>query len=197
MAMIKSAWEIALEKTKDIEVDTKKYAQAEAVQQGRKLAASFLNDDDVDEKTIKDTLKKAQPDQKKLLVQGLVVASLDNISLPQSKDYKGQFSRLTKLVTIIGNKDYEGLVGQLGQFFDQYLTQQDQLTERAKQQYQPKLEQKQEQLRQQYGDDVTLKPEQDPDFLKMLSQLLKQLDAQYGQAVTNAKTQVRQLFNIE
>ena len=44
MARIKSAWELALEKTKDIQVDTEKIAHDEKVQAGRKLAANFLSD---------------------------------------------------------------------------------------------------------------------------------------------------------
>lgn len=196
MAIIKSAWEIALEKTKDLKVDTKKVQQDETIQKGRRLAAGYLNDDTDDLKTVTDALKKAKGEEKELLTKGLVIACLDNIQLPQSKEYKEAFARLTDLVDALKNPAFSDLLKQLGQFYEQYLAQQDQLTERAKTQYQPALEQKQAQLRAQYGDDVTLRPEQDPEFLKMLSKLLKQLDAQYGGAITNAKEQIRGEFGI-
>lgn len=196
MAIIKSAWEIALEKTKDLKVDEKKYKRDAVIQRGRKLAASFLQDDKMEENEVRKRIGETKGEEKTLLLQGLVTACLDNISLPENKQYKLEFNRLRSLVDAIGNKFFSTLVGRLEQFFDQYLSQIDQLTQRAKMQYQPQLEQKQEQLRQQYGPDITLRPEQDPEFLKMLSQLLKQVDDQYGQTITSAKEQVRQTFGL-
>ena len=45
MSKIRSAWEIALEKTEDIVVDKKKMLFDEAVKQVRALAGAYLNDD--------------------------------------------------------------------------------------------------------------------------------------------------------
>lgn len=197
MSVIKSAWEIALEKTQDIHVNSEKIARNEKIQEGRKLAAAFLNDE---EKTVEDVQKQVKTykgQDKELIMKGLVTALLDNISLPQTEGYKHGFQKVQELTMIIGDKKLSALVGQLGQFFDQYLAQIKQMTEKAKQQYQPRLEQKQEQLRAQYGDDIVLQPEQDPDFLKMLNQALKQLDAQYGQAITQAKEEIRNSYDLD
>jgi len=197
MSVIKSAWEIALEKTQDIHVNSEKIARNEKIQEGRKLAAAFLNDEEKTVEEVQKQVKTYKGQDKELIMKGLVTALLDNISLPQTEGYKHGFQKVQELTMIIGDKKLSALVGQLGQFFDQYLAQIKQMTEKAKQQYQPRLEQKQEQLRAQYGDDIVLQPEQDPDFLKMLNQALKQLDAQYGQVITQAKEEIRNSYDLD
>ena len=191
------AWEIALEKTQDIHVNSEKIARNEKIQEGRKLAAAFLNDEEKTVEEVQKQVKTYKGQDKELIMKGLVTALLDNISLPQTEGYKHGFQKVQELTMIIGDKKLSALVGQLGQFFDQYLAQIKQMTEKAKQQYQPRLEQKQEQLRAQYGDDIVLQPEQDPDFLKMLNQALKQLDAQYGQVITQAKEEIRNSYDLD
>jgi hypothetical protein len=197
MSVIKSAWEIALEKTQDIKVDPEKIATAEKIQEGRKIAAAFLQDEEQTVDSVKKTIAAYKGHDKDLILKGVVATIVDNISLPLNDGYKPRFKRVAELTSLTGNRNLIGLVGQLEQFFDQYLSQIQQMTEQAKRQYQPRLEQKQAALRAQYGDDVVLKPEQDPDFIKMLDKALKQLDAQYGQAVTNAKEQLKASVGLD
>ena len=59
--MIKSALEIALEKTKDLQVDKKALLEQEAKTEGRKLAGSFLNNPE--EINLTEALKKFPADQ--------------------------------------------------------------------------------------------------------------------------------------
>jgi hypothetical protein len=197
MSVIKSAWEIALEKTQDINVNPEKIAKTEKIQDGRKLAAAFLQDDGQTPEMFQKNLKSFKGNEKELILKGVAMTILDNISLPQNEGYKERFSKVEKLTTLTGNHELIGLVGQLDQFFEQYLSQVKQMTEQAKRQYQPRLEQKQAQLRAQYGDDIVLKPEQDPEFIKLLDKALKQLDTQYGQAVSNAKEEIKATFGLD
>lgn len=181
-----------MEKTQDLEVDSAKIERDEKIQDGRKAAAAYLNDENRDLGAVTEKIEGAKtPGEKKLLEQGVLAVCLDNISLPLDKNYKDQFAKIQKLASVLGKPQLDGALIQIGQFFDQYLQQQDALTERVKAQYQPQLEAKQERLRQQYGEDITLKPEQDPDFLKLLSGTLKQLDSQFGAALTQFKDQMR------
>ena len=46
MARIKSAWEIALEKTQDIEIDETKYRTDKLTKEGMALAGGYLNNTD-------------------------------------------------------------------------------------------------------------------------------------------------------
>jgi hypothetical protein len=66
-----------------------------------------------------------------------------------------------------------------------------------KQQFAPQLEQKEAKLRQQYGPNFTLRPEQDPEFMKLLDKNLSQLDAQYNNILKQAKDQMKEMLGIE
>ena len=46
MSKIRSAWEIALEKTENIEVDRDRLRREENIRKARSLAGSFLNGDE-------------------------------------------------------------------------------------------------------------------------------------------------------
>ena len=118
---------------------------------------------------------------------------LDNINLPRSKDYKAGFQRVQALASVLGKPQLDMALTQIGQFFDQYLMQEDQLADRLKMQYAPQLQAKQAQLSQQLGQDIQLQPEQDPDFLKLLDKTLGQLDAQYGQSLSDFKAKLKTL----
>ena len=71
------------------------------------------------------------------------------------------------------------------------------MIEGMKQQFAPQLEQKQAKLRQQYGPDFILRPEQDPEFMKLLDKNLSQLDTQYNNILQQAKDQIKEMLNIE
>ena len=96
-----------------------------------------------------------------------------------------------------GNEQLEQLLGQLEGFFSQYLENQEDLVERMKQQFAPALQQKEAQLRKQYGPNFTLRPEQDPEFMKLLDKQLSQLDDQYTNILTQAKAQIKDLLGIQ
>jgi len=66
-----------------------------------------------------------------------------------------------------------------------------------KQQFAPALQQKEAQLRKQYGPNFTLRPEQDPEFMKLLDKQLSQLDEQYTNILTQAKLQIKELLGVD
>lgn len=198
MAIIKSAWELALEKTASLEADPVKIQRDLKIKEGRQLAANFLMDIDVSQE---DTQKKydAYPeDEKRTIREGMALTLLANLALPRTPLFKEAFPQLLALGSIIaeGNEEIAGLLAQVENFFTQYLTNQDDLIERMKQQFGPHLEQKQAQLRQQYGPNFVLRPEQDPEFMKLLDKNLAQLDEQYNGILDQAKDQLKELMKI-
>ncbi len=196
MGLIKSAWEIALEKTKEIQVDPLKIAHDEQVQAGRKVAAAFLSDTEKDSRMVKEEMEKVPEGDKMAFSEGILAVILDNLTLPQSKDFHASLHRLEELALVLENTALTQGLAQIGQLFDQYISQKDAVVEQAKAQYAPLLEQKIAKLRQQYGQEINLQPEQDADFLKMLDGTLKQMDAQYNTAITRFKQQVKALFQF-
>lgn len=199
MAIIKSAWELALEKTETLQADPEKIKHDSNVKEGRQLAAAFLMDIDI---TKEDTLEKfsAYPkEQQKAVSEGMALTLLANLTLPRNEQFEDNFAKVAELCNIVApeNEDLAGLMGQLKGFFSQYFKNQKDMIERMKQQFAPQLEQKQAKLRQQYGPDFMLRPEQDPEFMKLLDKNLSQLDAQYNNILQQAKDQIKEMLNIE
>ncbi len=195
MGRIKSAWEIALERTEDIHADPNKMQHDNLIKEGRQLAGSFLTDMDETSEGIKEKLSSYGNEQLETIKQGMSMTLLFNMALPLDDGYKTSLQRLSQLAEVIDPQAVP-LLDQLEGFFGQYLETQEHLVDRMKQQFQPMLEQKQAQLRQQYGPDFVLRAEQDPEFVKLLQQNLKQLTAQYQQVLDQAKDQLREMFGL-
>ena len=82
-------------------------------------------------------------------------------------------------------------------FFTQYVETQEDLIQRLKEQFAPHLQQKEAQLRAQYGPNFVLRPEQDPEFMKVLDKQLKTLEEQYTNVLDNAKERMKEILGIE
>jgi hypothetical protein len=199
MAIIKSAWELAMEKTENLQADPKKIKKEQLVKEGRQLAATFLMDIDATKEETAKQYASYAGEEKDSVKEGMVITFLSNLSLPRSAAYKESFSKVLELGEIIGdgNEELKEMLGQLEGFFSQYLENQEDLIERMKQQFAPHLQQKQAQLQQQYGPNFTLRPEQDPEFMKLLDKQLGQLDEQYTNILNQVKDQIKQILGVE
>jgi hypothetical protein len=199
MAIIKSAWELALEKTENLQADPKKIKKEQLIKRGRQLAATFLMDIDATKEGTKKQYASYVGQEKDAVKEGMAITFLSNLSLPRNATYKESFSKVLELGEILGdgNEELKELLGQLEGFFSQYLENQEDLIERMKQQFAPHLQQKQAQLQQQYGPNFTLRPEQDPEFMKLLDKQLGQLDEQYTNILNQVKDQVKQILGVE
>lgn len=199
MSLLKSAWEIALEKTEDIEADPEKIRRDNIINEGKHLAGAYLTDIEADGSTLREAYKKAEDDQRDLLKEGMTTTVLLNIALPQSSDFSDRLEKIRTIVEIIDGpeSDTVGLIGQIGQFMDKYLQARDSLLERARQQYQPMYEQKREQMMQKYGKAPNMSMDQDPDFMQMLQKNYTQLSNQYQQVLDQAKDQLKQVWNLD
>jgi hypothetical protein len=199
MAIIKSAWELALEKAENLQVDPVKIKRDLKVKEGRQLAGTFLSDIDATKESTKKQYDAVPIEDKEAFKEGMALTMLSNLALPRSAAFKESFAKVLDLGMILGegNEQLEQLLGQLEGFFSQYLENQEDLVERLKQQYAPALQQKEAQLRKQYGPNFTLRPEQDPEFMKLLDKQLSQLDEQYTNILTQAKLQIKDLLGID
>ena len=90
MGRIKSAWEIALERTENIEVDAEKIRHSANIEAIRKIAGAYLlSDEDTEESTREKLLQYGSDDKREALGQTIINA----LSLPQeekSDDKKAQ-----------------------------------------------------------------------------------------------------------
>lgn len=198
MTLLKSAWEIALEKTANIEADPDKIREEMAFTDGRRLAGSYLTDLENDGKTIKNEYETATSEKRDILKKAFGTTILLNIALPQSEEFKQRMEKMIFLATIIDGDQGEitQLLGHVEQFMGKYLNARDSLLERAREQYEPHWQQKRERMMQQYGKTDGLSLEQDPEFINLVQKSFAQLSEQYQQVLDEAKEQIKENWDL-
>ena len=194
MGKIKSAWEIALEKTEGITIDKEKMKYQSDVEKARKAAGSYMLADKADDEAFITNLKDIDP---KAVKEGLLMTADANISLPESEE--GNEERFRRIKTIIAiasdnNSNALALTDELIGFLNQYPLHRKDLVEKMKAQYKPILDEKSEKLSKQYGQDIHLSYESDKEFMEAASKNLERLENQYQQTVRNAKAQLKQMI---
>ncbi|MCK5155257.1 MAG: hypothetical protein KAQ69_02415 [Spirochaetales bacterium] len=205
MARIRSALEIALEKTESVESDPEKIRNNELTKTGKRLMGSFLFDHDSTVEALGDKLNKIPDADKPLIREHMIETLLANISLPKDDLYVQNLGKLKGAAELLTSETESSNSGtaesvtqlfiQLDQLYQQYLQSHEQMLEMAKQQYAPHLKQKEEQLSRQTGQQVTLQPEQDPDFLKFLEANYKQLEKSFQEALQDLRDQIKTLLS--
>ena len=194
MGKIKSAWEIALEKTEGITIDKEKMKYQSDVEKARKAAGSYMLADKADDEAFINNIKDIDP---KALKEGLLMTADAIISLPESEE--GNEERFRRIKTIIAiasdnNSNALALTDELIGFLNQYPLHRKDLVEKMKAQYKPILDEKSEKLSKQYGQEVHLSYESDKEFMEAASKNLERLENQYQQTVRNAKAQLKQMI---
>ncbi len=198
MSLLKSAWEIALEKTEDIEVDENKIRKDQRIEKGRRLAGSYLSDIEATFEALEKSYKDIPEEHREDINSGIARTIVVNIALPQSDDYLMRMEKIANLAGFI-SEDGEAIarhIGELSGLMGQYLEARETLLERAKAQYQPMFEQKQQQMMAQYGRASYTSVEQDPEFIQFLQKHYKQLSGQYQETLDRAKEELKHLWNI-
>ncbi len=192
MGKIKSALELAMEKTADLKTDKKAVKKNMLTREGKVSVSSFLENPEKSE--FIDKLKHYSGEELEWFKSGAMDTVLANLTLPRFEGDLDKLPPLNAALSVISGKKEESdsMFDQLKQLMSQYLSNLDQLEEAMKQQYEPQLRQKEMQLRQQTGQEVHLTPEQDPEFLKLLSEQISRMDQQYNDVLKQAKEQIRQ-----
>jgi len=193
MAPIKSAWEVALENTKDIEGSKETLAAGAARDEGRRLAAKALDDPSFG---LKEALKSVERERIALVREGLIQSLLANLVLPLDEFAlrKNKSVGATVSAVVADARKVSAIFGQLENFFREYLEERKRMFEALERQYAPKLKKKEEEMSRQMGQRVKINPAQDPEFQGLLRTYLSQLDLKYDDVLMNAKEEIRQLF---
>jgi hypothetical protein len=193
MGVIKSAFEIAMENSKDIEANKELLEQNRLRDEGKKLVSKLLDDPSVD---VKAALKAYDAEQVKLVKEGLLQSLLANLVLPVDdfavKDVKHLGEAVAAIVT--DTRKVGMIFSQLDTFFKEYVDERHRLLDAVERQYGPKLKKKEEEVSRQLGRPVKINPASDPEFQSLVRQYLSQLDAKYGEALDGAKEEIRTIF---
>ena len=192
MGKIKSALEIALERTESVKGDKDRIGQFEAKQKGKKLANQFLEGN---VKSLAEEIEKETRDNQASFKQGLFDVLVSQIVLPTAREEIKRIEISCQgIITIIGGKHFAEIAKQVGQMMNQYINEAAQYEEAIKRQYAPKLRQKEEELSRRMGRHVKLDPFQDPEFVQFFNQNLNALKANYQAALDQAREETLKLF---
>ena len=192
MGKIKSALEIALERTESVQSDKDQIGQFEAKQKGKKLANDFLEGNI---KSLEAELKKFPKNEQENLKQGLFDILIARICLPSEKDDLKQIETAgLGLSEIIGGKTFANIAKQLIQVMNQFIEETAQYEEAIKQQYEPKLRQKEEEIARRLGRQIKLDPFQDPEFVAFYNQHMNALKGNYQTIVDQVREEAIKHF---
>ena len=192
MGKIKSALEIALERTESVKSDKGSLGVFEVKQKGKKLANNFL---DGTVKSLENEIKKVKTEQQASFKQGIFDVLVSQIKLPDAKeDLQRIENACLGINTVIGDKSFGEIIKQFIQIMSQYLEETARFDEGLKRQYAPKLRQKEEELSKRLGRAVKLDPFQDPEFTKFYTQNINALKANYQAAVDELREEAKRLF---
>jgi len=194
MAEIKSALELALEKTAAVESDHEGLEAHRNKQEGKRILSKYLEDPSMD---LDKALKEYDKSKRSNVRRGVFEALLGNLSLPEDQAALERIQRLIPAFEVItgDKKSVNAVFDQIVQLFSQYLRDRQQLIEQLREQFQSRMQQKEEELARQTGRQMKLDPSQDPEFSQALQQYMQQLQNQYSQVVDQAREQLEQIYS--
>ena len=197
MSKIKSALELALEKTEGVKYDKENLKADNSRKEGKKLAAEFLQSYAEGEPiNLAKRLKDYSGKDLGWVKDGFFQVLVSNLILPLDESYTQRFQGISDgILEMVKDKKNAGhILKQINQFFSQYLANQKQLAENLEAQYAPKLRQKEKELARQLGTEIHLSPQSDPDFAGLLKKQLSHLEARYQEALMQVKEELKGLF---
>jgi len=212
MAMIRSALELALERTKDLTVDEAALEARALRLEGKKAAGRYL--DDPESSDLAAALSAFAKDKRKAVREGMFDTISAQLQLPTSEISLESFPTLAKALSVLASSPAGGgllggvggavaekrvaaLLQQLEGFLKQYLGDMKNVEQAIRQQWGPKLREKERQLAARMGQDVRVDPMTDPEFAAFYKQNVSAVRQQYIDALERAKTDLASLLGIE
>lgn len=210
MALIKSALEIALERSKDIAVDEAALEAKALRTEGKMAAGRYLEDPEtgrLDEKLAKYPKEKRAPvrdgmfevlaAQLQLPVNEGSADKLESLAAGFSSLAAGSAAGILAGVgSAVADKRVQALFQQLAGFFKQYLEDMKNVEQAIRKQWGPKLREKERQMAARMGQDVRLDPMSDPEFAAFYKQNVSAARAQYQAALDKAKDDLAAMLGI-
>ena len=195
MGEIKSALELALERTAGIKSDKSGLKIKELENEGKRLAAKLVSGEISGEDFTKD-MKKHDKESAKSVAGGCLSVFTSNLKLPSDEDFQEPLNKVSEgLQLIVKEKQHiKVMFDQISQFFSRYVETRKQIEEQLIAQYEPQLKRKEMEISRQTGTEIRLSPMQDPEFVQILKKQTSELDKQYNEALRQAKEQIKTLL---
>ncbi len=195
MGEIRSALDIALEKTAHIEGDPKSADNRDLRNSGKKAAGDYLSGGDA--KVLADALSGKDGERAHRVIEGIVSILLASLHLPASEADLDKAARVgAGLEAILPKTGMAPLFGQVDQILRQFLAEGEQLKKALEQQFGPKLRAKQQELARRYGQTVPMDLHQDPEYVNALARNRRALDEKYDAVIDEVRARVRETAGI-
>lgn len=189
MGTIKSSWEIALERTKDVVPDKENLEQNRYTTEGKKLVSRYLGDEEID---IGVLVGEYEGKQVAWVREGVREALLSNLTLPSDEFALKRSRRAGEGFGAISDnpRKLRMLLSQLEQFFQEYLGERNRMQEEVDRAYEPRRQQKEDELSKKAGQRVQINPQTDPEYIGLMRQQLMMVDDRYGQVLQGVKDEL-------
>ncbi len=175
---IKSALEIALEKSKNIKVSEKELEKIKYAEEGKKIVGQYLAKEKYDLNSI---LKSYKTEHKKYLIETIESVLLSNIVLPKTKQSKKEIRKVLEgIVSIKENKQAVlQICGEIDQLLDNYRKYIEESYKQLKKEFQAQFEDTRKAVENQLGVKVQVDVESNPEFQKHWREIITRIDSQY------------------
>jgi hypothetical protein len=207
MAMIKSALELALERTKDLKVDEAAMEASNIKNEGRRAAGKYL--EDFGQFDLAKAVKEAKT-QQELFRRSASEVFIAQIQLPGAYYDPERISLVGSGLAVLASltpsgkddspaaakKQVEGLMQQISAFMEKYLEELKRVEQAIRSQWAPKLREKELKMAARMGQDVRLDPMADPEFSAFYKQNVEALRGNYSEALERAKQGLKDLLKI-
>ncbi len=191
MAFIKSALELAMEKSEGLTVDKEELHRKELLTAGKVACAGALSGSEESwEPELKAQEKALSKGDFSLWSQGAADTLLSRIQLTEQGPV-AEMNRVLSLLDELGRKKSSARLQKMAQLVGQFQQELKQLKEAIAQQIGPAIRQRAQQLAQQTGASAQFILEKDPTYLKVLNENLEPMRAEYTQALDQLKAEFR------
>lgn len=208
MAMIKSALELALERTKNLEVDEAAVAAAKVKTEARRAAGKFLEDPETVD--FASAMKAVPAEHRELYRRSAFDVLVAQIQLPGSFFDAEKTGRLGEALVILATlapqspsllnragtageaagKKVAAMMQQVVAFLSKYQEEVKRVEQAIRSQWAPKLKEKERQMAARMGQDVRMDPMADPEFAAFYKQNVEALRTNYSDALDRAKQEL-------
>ena len=193
MALIKSALELALERTEGLTVDKDELRRKDLITQGRVAAAKALEEGPEAFGAVLKAKAKELPDGENQTFRGGAAENLvSRINLAFEVPALKDLEKVAGLLDVLTAGQSAPIVQSLGAMFQQYSQEVTQLKTAIGQQLGPQLRQR---AQQQGANPAQYVMERDPAYLKVLAENLEPLRVEYQQNLDAAKAELRKMAN--
>lgn len=191
MGLIKSALELAMEKTVGLEVDKVALRQKEKNLEGRTVAIKALIEGvDFLTQHWNELKKEANKDDQASWLEGALLALLGRFSLTTNPEVELDMNAATPLLLALTRNKAQSELTKMKDLVVQFGQEVIQLKSALEKQVGPQLRQRAEDYARQSGVQMRFILEKDPTFLKILTQNLDPLKVQYSESLEDLKSQV-------